>query len=549
MAEEPHMPTVDEIRERAIELWMMDHKGEIAIVPEDEELKESTVQTGPYAGMTYWEAARKDLMSRKEKTEMEKMLAYYESQVRELREALGKKTEVTPEEYEAIREQLREIRSKYRETKRKLKETVEELERVRRAYEEAMMRMAERPTPAPPKLPRIHATRVEVDKYATGGYYINLLNPEKYGDRPIMTIQVSTIKELEEALAKGEAEYNVRELGLIPEHFAGEEWYEMLPEELKHNAIIYWNPEDIVFSDEVQRDRLIYHKTYTREELEGLSVDELRRICRVKGLSAEGKKEDLINRILGGIPAPKFNIGENVLWGYATFKVLDRKWMDGKWYYKLENVASLIPEFELRKKEEAPPEKAEEAPPAIPPPPKETGLSKADIERLRNQFFAELSKAGVRITTGIRAEFNYEIDVLREELKDIEREKAYSLAKRRLDELVQQIVSRERRRREERRRPPTVPTPLIPAVEVPVTPITGRPRPWGVWAPILYAGPTRAEVEKYASQMRPIEPDERDAFLFWLRSIGISIETYERLPEGVKSKIRAEFRRAYYGNG
>jgi len=499
MAEEPHMPTVDEIRERAIELWMIDHKGEIAIVPEDEELKESTVQTGPYAGMTYWEAARKDLMSRKEKTEMEKMLAYYESQVRELREALGKKTEVTPEEYEAIREQLREIRSKYRETKRKLKETVEELERVRRAYEEAMMRMAERPTPAPPKLPRIHATRVEVDKYATGGYYINLLNPEKYGDRPIMTVELSNIKEVEEYLKRGEEEYIPEALGLIPEHFAGEEWYEMLPEELKHDAIIYWNPEDIVFSDEVQRDRLIYHKTYTREELEGLSVDELRRICRVKGLSAEGKKEDLINRILGVTPPspPK------------------------------------------------PPEKAE----AVPPPPKETGLSKADIERLRNQFFAELSKAGVRITTGIRAEFNHEIDVLREELKDIEREKAYELAKRRLDELVQQIVSRERRRREERRRPPTVPTPLIPAVEVPVTPITGRPRPWGVWAPILYAGPTRAEVEKYASQMRPIEPDERDAFLFWLRSIGISIETYERLPEGVKSKIRAEFRRAYYGNG
>jgi len=295
--EEPRMPTKDEIRERAIQLWMADHVGEIRPLPEDEELKEGRVLKGPYAGMSYWEAARRDLMSRSEKRHMERMLAFYEQQVRELREALGRKVEVTPEEYEEIREQLREIRGKYRETRKKLRETAEKLEKVQKAYEEALLR---------------------------------------------------------------------------------------------------------------------------------------------------------------------------------------------------------------------PPERVEVA-----------GLTEDDIRRLRNQFFADLSKAGIRVTTGIRAEFNHEIDVLREELKNIERERAYDLAKRRLDELVQQIVARERRRREERRRPPTVPTPLIPAVEVPVTPITGKPRPWGVWAPIILGGPTREEVEKYASQMRPIEPDERSTFLYWLRNIGI----------------------------
>ncbi len=149
----------------------------------------------------------------------------------------------------------------------------------------------------PPAGPRIHATKVDVGKYSAGDYYIMLLNQEKYGDRPILAATRGTIKEVEEYVVKGEEYYDVDELGLIPE--PGEEWWEELPEELKHDAEIYWTPRDVEWSPEAEDDKVIYHRKYIRYELEGFRVEKLKRICKVKALETVGRKQELINRILG----------------------------------------------------------------------------------------------------------------------------------------------------------------------------------------------------------------------------------------------------------
>ena len=375
---------------------------------------------------------------------------------------------------EKLKEQLRKVR----EERKKLEER---RERLLREYAEK-------------KRPELEArVRMEVEK-KDGKYFVYMMY--KDFDVPIVGWEFDKFRDVISLLESGE-EYVDLYYDFMRQ-FADEE---IVREELAKYPYpfnsgkpvrAYWTAEDVVMSPEVKEDYTIYSKTYSRSELEGLTVEDLKRICRVKGLSTEGRKEDLINRILGVTPP-------------------------------------------------APPEKPPEKVP-LPPPPAEKGLTKADETKLRNQFFAILSRRGVRITSGIRAEFNHELDLVREEVKDLPREEAWRHAKRRIDELAYRIVERE----EARRKPPAPKVPRVtPALPPGVVPVTGRP--WGVWAPVLLGGPTREEVRRYAEDMKPLSPDEVSLFLNWLRATGISPETYEALPEGVKSKLRAEFRRAKRG--
>lgn len=269
---------------------------------------------------------------------------------------------------------------------------------------------------APPvELPRIHATLVDVGKYKAGEYYIMLLNPEKYGDRPILSAMRRTIKDVEEYVALGKELYDPVALGLYPE--PGELWWEELPEELKHKAEIYWTAEDVEWNPEVEADRVIYHRIYVRGDLEPLKVDELKRICTVKTLRPVGKKAELINRILGK-PPPK------------------------------------------------PPEKPPVPPPVAIPPPVEKGLRKADEEELRTEFKADLLRRDVSPRKWMPI-FDDELTKWRRELAEIPSEAAKKAAKADLIEVIRGILEKVERVPvgPPIKRPPEIPR--IPEIPVP----------------------------------------------------------------------------------
>ena len=137
--ERPHMPTVEEIRARAIELYMMDQPPELRITPEDHELKEEN----------YWRRAQLDIMSggwADVRSEQEEMVRFHEEEAKRLREELGEKIEVTPEEVRDLKETITDLRSKYRQARKNLKEAEEQIETL----EEEKKRI---PPPPPPKPP------------------------------------------------------------------------------------------------------------------------------------------------------------------------------------------------------------------------------------------------------------------------------------------------------------------------------------------------------------------------------------------------------------
>ena len=480
------LPTRDEIFDEAVRLFMSENPG--APVPEEDELKEGN----------YWLRAR-DALMRGYRGELEGALGMYEEEVEKIREALGI---APPPEREELEARLDTITTSFETTRDRLKSAREEIKRLERELEEARKPTPEevvskilpqaieiigllppspeksdfqamvkglesallrkrpiteievthlrdwierlRPPPAPP--PRIHATRVEVIKTTdyTTPYSIMFSNIEKYGDRPILYAIRKTIKEVEELLGTGEERYDIEELGLRPEQFEGEEWYEELPAELKSDAVIYWTAEDIVWEDEAQADRITWHKTFTRDDLEALKVDEVRNVCRVKGLSTEGRKAELINRILGVAP---------------------------------------------------PPEKPPEVPPEVPvkplievPKPIEVGLQKADEEMLRDLFLTKLMEGslGHSAARGHLPEFRLLLGKVREAWKDVPRERAFSESRSDVESLVESIVARRppvrvrrppvRPLREPEEVPPVFPVPIV----VPIAPPPGLIRRWGM---------------------------------------------------------------------
>jgi len=189
-------------------------------------------------------------------------------------------------------------------------------------------------------------------------------------------------------------------------------------------TVTWTYPEDVEFSPAAKEVWDIYHRTYKREDLELMKVDELKFILRIKRLSIAGGKEELISRILGVpyVPPPA-----------------------------------------------APPVVA---PPPIPPPAKppvkppvplvpEKGLAKADEKRLLTRFEALLLERAISPPRW-RPMFEDALYDWREALKNLPRDEAVSKAFSEVERLVGRIM--------ELAKPPMKPpiaVPVRPPEEVP----------------------------------------------------------------------------------
>jgi len=130
MTEAPHMPTRDEILDKALEIFFKENPG--APTPEEEELKEGS----------HWERARQELMTGL-RSQLEAYLAYLEEETAKTREALGVAPPPPPPRLEELELQLNTLKERYETSKRRLKEAQEEIESIRAA----------KPTPSPPPPP------------------------------------------------------------------------------------------------------------------------------------------------------------------------------------------------------------------------------------------------------------------------------------------------------------------------------------------------------------------------------------------------------------
>ena len=142
----PHMPTKEEVFEKAVKLANVDRE-RVGLPPYslaydpyvEKELKEGS----------YWDRARRELMSGV-RSQLEEYLHYLESEAERIREELGIEKPPPPEE--RIRElelEISTLREKYEATKRRLKEAEEEIRRL----EEKLKAPPPAPPPPPPKPP------------------------------------------------------------------------------------------------------------------------------------------------------------------------------------------------------------------------------------------------------------------------------------------------------------------------------------------------------------------------------------------------------------
>lgn len=123
VAEEvPHMPTKEEILEKAIDLFKKEQiaKGLPPITPTEDELKEGN----------WFEAARIELMSGL-KSQLEEYLAFLESEAESIRDELGIKPPPPPKEVRELEEQVDSLSLRLVETRRRLLEAKTEIERLR----------------------------------------------------------------------------------------------------------------------------------------------------------------------------------------------------------------------------------------------------------------------------------------------------------------------------------------------------------------------------------------------------------------------------------
>jgi len=184
-------------------------------------------------------------------------------------------------------------------------------------------------------------------------------------------------------------------------------------------------PEDVEFTEKGKEQWDIYYRTYRREDLELMSIDELKRILRIKRLSTAGKKEELISRILG-VP------------------------------YKPPEVAPPV----------APPTAPPPKPPAKPPVPlvPEKGLAKADEKRLLTRFESLLLERTITPARW-RPMFDDKLYEWRDAFQDLSRDEALSRGFSAVERLVGDIV--------ELAKPPVKPPlapPVRPPEEVPAVP-------------------------------------------------------------------------------
>ena len=108
--------------------------------------------------------------------------------------------------------------------------------------------------------------------------------------------------QLEEYLKSQEDYYDeVESQGMMDDEYR-EEMVKKLPSpfnKLEAYVKLTWKyPEDVKFNEAGQIIWNIYQKTYTRQELEAQTVDELKTIAEIKGASTGGNKPEIIQSIL-----------------------------------------------------------------------------------------------------------------------------------------------------------------------------------------------------------------------------------------------------------
>jgi len=148
LAEVPHMPTKEEILEKAIEIFQaeMISAGLKPITPTEEELKEGN----------YFETARLEIMSGV-KSQLEEYLAHLEEEAESVREQLGIKPAPPPKDVRELEEQVDTITVRLKETRDRLREAKGEIEQLR-----AVKVPPKVIAPAPPKVPICPAHRVDL---------------------------------------------------------------------------------------------------------------------------------------------------------------------------------------------------------------------------------------------------------------------------------------------------------------------------------------------------------------------------------------------------
>jgi len=248
--------------------------------------------------------------------------------------------------------------------------------------------------------------------------YSVLLNKyvEELGDTPMGIMPLKTPPEVEEFLKRGE--------------FDG--WI--------------WSPEDITYDPKYSEWRDIYHYTYSRDDLEAMKVDELKRISQIKGVKIGKTKEEMIANILGIPVAPPPPVAPPA----------------------------------------APPPKPPEKPPPKPPvapPPGIRGLQKADEKRLKVRFEARLGENTIRIERRWTSMFEDRLYEWREAFKDLSREEAVSRAFDEVERLVESILPLAKPPRVPPVRVPVVPPEVVPEFP-PIRPVVAPPpgvvRRWGM---------------------------------------------------------------------
>jgi len=286
-----------------------------------------------------------------------------------------------------------------------------------------------------------------------------------------------------------------------------------------------WKPEDVTRPSEYLEAKGIWETTYSRPDLEPLKRDEVDKIARIKGLSTAGKKEDVIDRIVGAppvappvapppaLPPTKYTSEElrkrEVPESYIKeieegvrnrIEEIEAGYVDPEsglnvkldvWPYFIDekghrtNVNLLKPREEYKPPEVPPtivptrppvkvPAKPPPRVPVKPPPVPGVGLAKADEEALSDFFLSRLMEGTLSpgAARGHLPEFRTLLASLRTELAKQSREVAVELARREVERLVSDIIMR---------RPPVVkpPIPVVPPEEVPpvVFPLVTPPAP------------------------------------------------------------------------
>jgi len=277
-----------------------------------------------------------------------------------------------------------------------------------------------------------------------GSVFYNTFEPTFFGS-PNTEALKRTLEEREVEVDKFE---ELRMAGFEPaqidEELAAMPW----PFSTGTMIICQWRyPEDVEFTEKAKEQWDIYHRVFKREDLELMSVDDLKRILQIKGLSTAGKKEELIDRILG---------------------------------------------VEVKPPVAPPPTAPPAAPPVEKKPPvplvPEKGLAKADEKRLLTRFEALLLERS--ITPGRwRPLFEERLYRWREDYKGLPREEAVKEAFLDVDRLVDEVEGLAKPKAPPVRIPiappeivPAVP-PMVIAPEIAPPPGVFRKwgMPWGIF--------------------------------------------------------------------